>query len=61
MHMHPSYYPNLLLRLIKWPIALLALGALPFTVLAIIDSPLRTLTPSQYQFLAMGALAQLRA
>ena len=57
MGMHPSYYPNLLLRLIKWPIALLALGALPFTVLAILDSPLRVLTPSQYQFLAMGALA----
>lgn len=53
--MHPSYYPNLLLRLVKWPVALCCLAALPFVVSALGDSPLASLTLDECQWLAWGA------
>ena len=53
--MHPSYYPNQLLKIFKWPVALCAIAALPFVVMALGDSPLADLRLAQCQWLAMGA------
>ena len=53
--MHPSYYPNLALKILKWPIAVLALAALPFSVLAIGDSALMNFRFGNYQWMVYGA------
>ncbi|MDP6946065.1 MAG: M50 family metallopeptidase [Myxococcota bacterium] len=53
--MHPSTIPNLVLRVIKWPVALLALALLPSTVLALGDSALADVTWPRAEWLAYGA------
>jgi hypothetical protein len=37
---HPSYYPNKILKFLKWPVAILALVSLPFYLLALFKSSL---------------------
>ena len=53
--MHPSLIPNWILRITKWPIALLSLSALPFAVESIWQSPIRQLTFQDAQPFLMGA------
>ena len=55
--MHPSTLPNLCLRIVKWPTALIAVVALPFSVTHLIHSPLARLSFGQYQWFCMGAVS----
>lgn len=53
--MHASHYPNLILKIVKWPVALCALALLPFSVLALFDSSLAELQFEDCRWLACGA------
>ncbi len=52
--MHPSFIPNWILRIVKWPTALLCLCALPFAAKALWLSPLKQLNLSDAHWFLMG-------
>ena len=53
--MHPSFYPNVLLKILKWPVATVALLALPAAIDALGESSLWTLRGEECEWLLYGA------
>lgn len=53
--MHPSLIPNVLLRILKWPTAILSICALPFAFDALWSSPLAEMGYAQAEWFLMGA------
>ena len=53
--MHPSRVPNLLLKIVKWPVALASLASLFFLLPALNESPLAKLSIADLHWLAWGA------
>ena len=58
---HPSYYPNRLLAFVKWPVAILAIAALPFVVMSLGDSALAKLSFTDCEWLVYGAAGYFAA
>lgn len=52
--MHPSFIPNWILRLLKWPIGVLSICALPFAVELIWLSPLKDVPIQRAQWFLSG-------